>query len=181
MDILRDQFWNGVSAIAALITVVISVIVERERLRPLGLHIFAVLVCAFAGIVVLATGPLVQSMFQFTFESGLPAMWGRVVTAFTEHGSEVVASLMTFGIFPGTVTAMVALSGKGHRQKVKRAIIAATATLIVFDTIVYAVGGANKSIGYYFFAILSDFVGGPLAGYIIGSITEFIMKQFQSE
>jgi len=78
----------------------------------------------------------------------------------------------------GTATAMAALGGKGRSQKIKRAIIMAIVSTTVFDTLDLAIGGTPTNTVFYLFSLFSNVVGGIAAGWLIGSIVEFIAEQY---
>lgn len=177
VDILRDQFWNGIAAIAAIVTIVIEVSLQRSKMQSLALRVFLALICALGGIAVLAVGPLLQAFVFKALTSGIPSAVSLLDNAFANRAPAVVASGVLFGLFPGTVTAMAALSGRNLSQRKKRAIVASIASLVVADTLDYIVSGSqNPSFGHYVFAIVSNFIGGAIAGYLVGLYVEFIVN-----
>lgn len=175
MEVLRDQVWNGVSAILAVIAIAIEVIVQRDKIQSLGMHIFAALICALGGIAVMSVGPLLQTSVMLAFSEGIPDMMRTVSAALSENGSQIFASGIMFGIFPGTATAMAALSGSDRPQRIRRAIVAAIASLIVADAVIF-MNRINAPMGSFLASVVSDILGGALAGYLIALFTEFIVK-----
>jgi len=178
MEILRDQSWNGVAALAAVAMVVATILIEREKLKPLGSNILPKIISALVGTLIMSLGPWVQLIAWGTIQIGAPATWIIVTKLFTEAGGETLQTFLVFGLLTGTATAMAALGGKGRSQKIKRAIVMAIVSTTVFDTLDLVIGGAPINTVFYLFSILSNVVGGIAAGWLIGSIVEFVAEQY---
>ncbi len=178
MEILRDQSWNGVAAIAAVAMVIATMLIEREKLKPLGSNVLHKIISALVGTLIMTLGPLVQLMAWGTIQIGAPATWNIITKIFTEAGGETIRAFLGFGLLTGTATAMAALGGTNRSQKIKRAIIMNIVATTVFDTLDLALGGSPVNTVFYLFSIFSNMVGGIVAGWLIGSMVEFIIEQY---
>jgi len=113
-----------------------------------------------------------------TIQIGAPATWNIITKIFTEAGGETIRAFLGFGLLTGTATAMAALGGTNRSQKIKRAIIMNIVATTVFDTLDLALGGSPVNTVFYLFSIFSNMVGGIVAGWLIGSMVEFIIEQY---
>ena len=175
MEFLRDQSWNGVAAIAAVAMVITTMLIEREKLKPLSSNVLHKIISALVGTLIMSLGPWVQLIAWETIQIGAPATWAIVTKLFSEAGGKTLQAFLVFGLLTGTATA---LGGKGRSQKIKRAIIMAIVSTTVFDTLDLAIGGTPTNTVFYLFSLFSNVVGGIAAGWLIGSIVEFIAEQY---
>ena len=92
---------------------------------------------------------------------------------FKKNWGAIILSYLDFGIMPGAITAAFSQCGKNKRERIWRASIAGFLSLLAIDTLSFSIA---KSVGVYgyLFSILSDVIGGPLAGYTIVFFTEHI-------
>lgn len=179
MDFLRDQLWNGIAALAAIIAILVAVRSLRDRVRFLGTRIFLTVISAAGGTAVMAFGPLLQRIAYSAFVSGFPSMLEKLRDAVVTQGDEIIVEAIVFGLFPGTVTAVAALSGHNRAQRTRRAVIAAIVSLIVYDMLSFAIAGWEQgTIRIDTFALISDFIGGAIAGYLISLFTGLFTKQY---
>lgn len=177
MDFLRDPFWNGVSAILALLAIVVEMVIQRAKIQSYGLYLLNSIICAVGGIAVMSLGPMLNEIVQMSLMEGIPAMWEQVSFSLGSRGSNILAAGISFGLLPGTVTAMAALSGQDREQRVRRAIVAGVTSLIVIDTIQF-IQYDSAAFGLYLFYVVSNVIGGTLGGYLIALITEAITNVF---
>lgn len=177
MDMLRDPLWDGISAFLALLAIVLEMIIQRDRIRSYGLHLFTSIICAVAGIAIMSLGPLLSRMLYMSVMAGIPAMWDEMTSGLAQFGSLVVYHGIFFGLFPGTVTAMAALSGRDRKQRIKRAIVTAVVSLMIVDTVQF-MQESSGAMSSYLYALFTNLLGGPIAGYLIAIVAEVVTGIF---
>jgi len=170
-ELLRGPVWNGISAIVAFVSLIVAIWVERARLRSIHHRIFIAVTNLIVGVLILSVGFIVQPMIWFTLHYGIVG----AQAALTMYGSEPF-NLLMIGLLPGTVTAAIAASGNTLALKVRRGSIAAIVTLIIWD--LAHILPSNAVPETLWFSMLSDVIGGILAGIIVGFAIDMVSKRF---
>jgi hypothetical protein len=102
-----------------------------------------------------------------------------------------VIDLFTVSLLPGIITGYCCARGRSLSQRIWFAIISALISLSIFDSVLFFVNPhfllmkgtmlvepMLYSISDFYFSLLCNILGGPIAGLIIGSITHFLAKNY---
>jgi hypothetical protein len=117
--------------------------------------------------MIFATGPLIEAFFTRAFHDGVPnaLLYFRlfVRTNLTLH---LVSSAM-YGILPAVATAVFTVNRTEKSEAIKAGASVAVLSLIVSDTILHARQNRG-TVDDYLISIVSNLVGGSVAGVLIG-------------
>lgn len=150
------------------LSLLIGAVSVRRAIPRFGVRILFVVLVTIAGILTAAAGPFLQSLFEAAVNWGTPIWIIRYFNALGLRRSlDELASLVRWGVLPGTLSALAAIVLQGWLRKVLGSGIVASLTYIVMDLIGQSKNlSAQIDIGYI---ININVVGGLLAGLVIGS------------
>jgi hypothetical protein len=129
--------------------------------------------------IVISIGFIIEPFLYETFRRGIAE---GLFYLFLKLGRSSQSTLIC-GLFPGTVTAAVAMSSKTLPQKIRNSSLAAIVTLIIQDIIICF--NQDSDIGRFLFGVICDIIGGILAGIIISHLVvilaNFVISQRLNE
>jgi hypothetical protein len=174
MNLLGSPIWTGIAALIALVSLFLTIFLERERLklRPLGQRLPFAIVNLLIGILIMSLGFILQPTISNVLQSGIRGGEHYLNWLLTQSPF----SILVFGLFPGSLTVAAISTGKTRLKRLRVGVIAAVVTLSVQDLIVTVID--QSPLSAFLFDILSNIVGGILAGIIIGYFMDILSNWF---
>lgn len=133
-----------------------------------------VLVHAILGVCVIAPGFLLEPALWFLFNDGIIGMWEYLGSSAT--GSTSIRSAVLWGLLPGVVTGVIAVSARGVSNRIALSILAAVGLLAIEDAYIGPIAREQ-----FVFSLLSDVIGGGIAGAAIGWLSTLSMRTLEAE
>jgi hypothetical protein len=139
--------------------------------------------------IVFIFGTILQNAVQILFEADeTGAMFFTLLRRY--HPSILLLTIFTGNFLPGIVTGLISTTGSSLRERIWFAIVAAIVSLSILDTIIFFFAppvslqagrfqlSTYAELRTYYFSLLSNLVGAPVAGIIVGSATHFFAVRF---
>ncbi len=119
------------------------------------------------GILVVGVGFLIEPALWIALQAG-PAQAGQALGAALANPSSIAVPALV----AGSITAVVAMSGRSMMERMYRGAAACVLVLVVVDSFTMLMSGPELTTVRYLFSVASDLVGGILAGAVIGYLVD---------
>jgi hypothetical protein len=178
-----DNTWF-VSISCSVIAAVIVAVVAKVFKPRWKIAIFSI----FVSTVLFIFGSILQVAVQIVFEPDNPA-WAIIPILLKDHTNIVLFLLFVLNLIPGIITGVGCSIGRSLNQHILYAIVSAIVSLSICDTIFFFYTRRSylqseipeikvyADFGFYYFSLLSNVLGGPVAGILIGYLTHLASQQ----
>lgn len=126
--------------------------------------------------------PMVKSLFEGSWD-----LMELLAAQRALHPGDSLLMPLSSALIPGIVTGLSSVRGHTLMQRIVFASVAAIASLWVYDTITFFALRSDRlassipqveslaDFGQLYFSLISDFVGGPVTGTIVGVFTHLMV------
>ncbi len=157
----------------------VALLTHWRRPNPLRYQL-RLLALILVGEIIFATGPFIEAFFVRSFYAGIPSALLFFRVDIWANFTFIVVGAAMYAFLPAVATAIFALERTEESGAVKISVLSAVISLLVSDTILFA----RKNIGTlddYLLSIISNLIGGAIAGVLIGLCSIQIRRITSSE
>jgi hypothetical protein len=145
----------------------VALLTHWRRSNPLRYQL-RLIALILVGEIIFSTGSFIETFFVRVFYDGVPNALLFFRTVVWANFTLLLVSATMYAFLPAVATAIFALERAEKSETIKIAVLIAVLSLLVSDTILYARQETRGTLDDYLLSIISNLIGGPLAGGLVG-------------
>ncbi len=177
----RDYIPHIFLPTTAIVFLIIAIIFERKKTRTFFHNTLIPIIFSILSTIVIAIGFFIQPIFIRALHNGIFIALKGALELNRGFLLFYIADWLTLASFSGTLTGVIAASGRTLRQKIIRGSTTAIIGLIITDSVIFVSSSQANTLDFILFGMFSNMIGGAIAGVLIAIFIHNLIILFNSK